>query len=374
VWVWTAAAVVVAVVAVLLWRGSDAAATTSTTAAPAAPLTGSPAATVTRTWSADAGAVPGPVVVHGRVVVRTADGLQALDALTGHPAWTYTRSNARLCGVAVADGYAVAVFQVPHETHRCDQVVALDVDTGVRAWTRNADFSPDAALLGIDRTPHAAGSVVAWNPTGLVDVDPVGDNIRWRYHAPDGCTLSEVTGGSSGIAFLQRCTNGTPQLRLVDAISGGVRWTRALPAGAAPQLAGVDGAVVLAEGTSLSVLDAEDGSPRTTLALPDAAPDASEVPAGGIAVVSAGGAVTGVDPRTGAQVWQVPAVGAAGPASADDDADVVVPEDGAFVVRDAATGAERRRSAVIGLAEGGTAAGAGPVVVDRSPGRVVGYR
>ena len=91
-------------------------------------------------------------------------------------------------------------------------------------------------------------------------------------------------------------------------------------------------------------------------------------------VVSAGGAVTGVDPHTGAQVWQVPAIGAAGPASADDDADVVVPENGAFVVRDAATGAERGRSAVSGLPAGGTAAGAGSVVVDRSPGRVVGYR
>jgi outer membrane protein assembly factor BamB len=373
VWVWTAAAVVVAVLLALLWRGSDAAATTSTTAAPAAPLTGSPAATVRPAWSADGDAVPGALVVRGRVLVGSAHGVRALDALTGRTAWSYERSNARLCGLAVADDHAVAVFEVAHETHRCDQAVALAVDTGVRAWTRNVNFSPDVALLGVDRTPQAAGSIVAENPTGLVDVDPVGDNIRWRYHAPQGCRLSEVTPGSSGIAFLQSCANGTPQLRLVDAIGGGVRWTRSLPSGAAPRIAGTDGAVTLAEGGTLQVLAADDGSTRATLPLPATAGDASEVPVEGVCVVSAGGAVTAVDPATGAQAWQVPAVGAAGPVAPDAGL-VVVPEDGALVVRDAATGAERDRAAVHGLPAGGAAAAAGPVVVHRSPGRVVGYR
>jgi outer membrane protein assembly factor BamB len=373
VWVWTAAALAVAVVVALLWRGSDAAATTSTTAAPAAPLTGSPAAAVSPAWSAAGGALPGHLVVHGRVLVGSAHGLQALDVRTGRAAWTYQRTNARLCGVAAADGNAVAVFDVPHETSRCDQVVALDVDTGVRAWTRNANFSPDVALVGVDRTPQAAGSVVAWNPTGLVDLDPAGDNIRWRYHTPAGCRISEVTPGSSGIAVVQRCTGAPPQLRLVDAIGGGVRWTKALAAGAAPQVAGADGAVTVADGTTLDVLSADDGTPRAALPLPAGAADAAEVAAGGVVVVSAGSAVTGVDPRTGAQVWQVPAVGSAGPVDPD-DADVVVPEDGALVVRDAATGGERSRSAVTGLPPGGTAAAAGPVVVYRTSGRVAGYR
>jgi outer membrane protein assembly factor BamB len=373
VWVWTAATVVLAVVVALLWRGSDAAATTSTTAHPAAPLTGSPAAAVSRAWSADGAAVPGALVTHGRVVVAAGHGVRALDAVTGRQAWTYERTNARLCGLAVADGYAVAVFQVPHETGRCDQAVALDVDTGVRAWTRNVNFSPDVALLGLDRTPQASGSVVAENPTGLVDVDPVGDNIRWRYHAPAGCRLSEVTPGSAGIAFLQRCPGSPPQLRLVDSVGGGVRWTRALGADAAPQIAGTDGVVTLAEGRTLSVLAADDGTPRATLPLPAAVTDAAEFSADGTAVVSAGGAVTAVDPHTGGQVWQVPARGTAGPV-ATDDALVVVPEDGALVTRAATTGAERRRWTVTGLPAGAEVAVAGPVVVVRSPGRVAGYR
>jgi hypothetical protein len=57
-----------------------------------------------------------------------------------------------------------------------------------------------------------------------------------------------------------------------------------------------------------------------------------------------------------------------------DDAQVAVPEDGVLVVRDAATGAERGRSTIGALPAGAAAAVAGPVVVVRSPGRVVGYR
>ena len=56
------------------------------------------------------------------------------------------------------------------------------------------------------------------------------------------------------------------------------------------------------------------------------------------------------------------------------DREDVVGEDGALVVRDAATGTERGRSTVGGLPAGAAAAVAGPVVVVRSPGRVVGYR
>jgi hypothetical protein len=52
----------------------------------------------------------------------------------------------------------------------------------------------------------------------------------------------------------------------------------------------------------------------------------------------------------------------------------VVPEDGAFVERDPATGAELGRSTAPSLAEGSTATLVGPVVVVRLPDRVLGYR
>jgi hypothetical protein len=52
----------------------------------------------------------------------------------------------------------------------------------------------------------------------------------------------------------------------------------------------------------------------------------------------------------------------------------VVPEDGAFVRRDAGTGAELGRSAAPAGTAGGTATEVGLVVVVRLPDRVLGYR
>jgi outer membrane protein assembly factor BamB len=370
--VWAAGTVAVLVAAVLLWRGSDAAATTSTTAAPPLPATGSPATAVRQAWSAAAGPQPQQVLTRGRVVVGDAHGLAALDPATGRAAWRYERSNARLCGLTAVDGYAVAVFNVPGETHRCDQVVALDVGTGVRQWTRNVNFSPDVALTGVDRSGQAAGSVVAYSPTGLVDIDPVGDNIRWRYHAAAGCRLSDVTPGTAGIAFVQRCAGSAPQLRFVDPTGGGTRWTEELTG--TPRVAGADGAVTVVDGGTLRVLSADDGAERAALQLPGSSAAApAELAVGDLDLVSAGGAVTALDPATGRQRWQVAAVGAAGPVTGRDDA-VVVPEDGAFVVRDAGTGAELARSTVPGPPAGGSAAAVGPVVAYRMPGRVLGFR
>src|SRR5690242_10536000 len=134
VWVWTAATVALVVVAALLWRGSDAAATESTTSAPADVPSGTPAGAVSAAWSAAGDPAPERVVESGRVILGSPHGVRALDVATGAEAWHYTRSNARLCGVTVTDGVAVAVFRT---ANRCDEGVALDAGTGVRRWTRN---------------------------------------------------------------------------------------------------------------------------------------------------------------------------------------------------------------------------------------------
>ena len=136
-WVWTAATLALVVVAALLWRGSDAAATESTTAAPAGVPTGTPAGAVSEAWSADGDPLPESVVESGRVLVGSAHGVRALDPATGEEAWHYTRANARLCGLTATNGVAVAVFRT---ADRCDEAVALDAGTGVRAWTRNVEL------------------------------------------------------------------------------------------------------------------------------------------------------------------------------------------------------------------------------------------
>src|SRR4051794_41953823 len=133
VWVWTAATVALLIVAALLWRGSEAAAPETTTAAPADVPSGAPAGAVSEAWSADGDPLPGTVVQDGRVLVGSVHGVRALDPVTGEEAWHYTRANARMCGLTVTDGVAVAGVATPGPR---DQGGAPDARTGGRRGAR----------------------------------------------------------------------------------------------------------------------------------------------------------------------------------------------------------------------------------------------
>jgi outer membrane protein assembly factor BamB len=374
VWIWTAATLALAVVATLLWRNSDAAATEHTTASPPAAPTGAPAETLARAWAADAGPGVGEVE-SGRAIVGSARGIRALDPATGREAWHYTRSNARLCGVTAVDELVVAVFRT---ADRCDEAVALHADTGGYRWTRTLNFSPDVTLTS------TTGIVLAADPTGLVTIDPAGDNIRWRYPAPDGCRLAGAAAGTAGIAVVQRCDGSPdPQVRLLDGFTGSPHWTAdvPVPGGGDLALAGADGPVTVVAGDSLRVLARADGAAITTVDLDPAADDTVPTAglAGGTAVVRAAGRLYAFDPGTGALLWQQSALGLPRTATDLDDGgastSLLVPEDGAFVRRDPRTGAELGRSAVDGdLPAGGTAQAVGDAVVYAPAGQVLGYR
>ena len=364
VWVWAAAVLALAVVGALLWRGSDAAATDSTTAAPADVPSGTPAGAVSVAWTAPTPATDGAArsaVDGGRVVVGDGSGVRALDVGTGEEAWRYTRANARLCDWTLVGGRVVAVFGTED---RCDEAVALSVDTGVRAWTRNLDLRPDAVLSGTE------GIVLAAGPTGVLTLDPVGDSIRWRAAPDEDCTVEDADVGGAGVAVLQRCAD-TTQVRLLDGYDGTVLWTRDVAGGTT--LAGVEQAVVVAGSDGVQLLAGADGAP---LGAPVAEP-AAEVLVSGVgttALVWAGGTLTVVDQGSGAVSWRTPATGL--PAGAVDRAllaagtSVPVPEGDAVVLRDLATGAELQRIATPGLPAGGLVTVTGPVVVHQLPDRV----
>ncbi|UOY01281.1 outer membrane protein assembly factor BamB family protein [Blastococcus sp. PRF04-17] len=369
VWVWTAATLALVVVAALLWRGSDAAATESTTAAPADVPSGTPAGAVSEAWSAEGGAMPETVVQSGRVLVTTAHGIRALDPLTGEEAWHYTRSNARLCGATVTDGLAVAVFATGD---RCDEAVALRAGTGVRAWTRSLSLRGDARLDSTTRI------VLATSPTGLVTLDPTGNNIRWRYAPPQGCRLLGADVGNAGVAVLLECADDDAvQLRLLDGFQGDEHWARDLPAaeGAEVRLLGADGLIGVLVGDEVQALAPEDGALRARL---PASEDAAQLTVGAVALFRSGGTLSALDAVTGAPRWESPALGLPAAALVDkDDATpgaLLVPDAEGFAHRDPATGAELARSSVDGLPEGGVATGIGPVVVYRLPDRVLAYR
>jgi hypothetical protein len=367
--VWAAATLALIVVATLLWRGSDAAATESTTAPPAAVPTGTPAGAVSQSWSATGQPATGSVVEGGRVLVGSRHGVRALDPVTGREAWHYTRSNARMCGLTATDGVAVAVFATED---RCDEAVALRADTGVRAWTRSLLLRSDAQLISTDRI------VVATSPTGFVTLDPTGDNIRWRYSAPSGCRLLQTEVGSAGVAVLQSCNHApVAQVRLFDGFSGAAHWTRDVPLAGSPRLLGAEALPTLLTDGEVQALSSADGTAIAHLPVAPGA-DVQVGAAGALTLVRIGGQLTALGATSGAVVWSVPARGlpttVAVAKSARGAQPLVVPEDGGFVRRDAATGAELGRSTAPAATAGGTATGVGPVVVVRLPGRVLAYR
>jgi outer membrane protein assembly factor BamB len=367
---WAAATVVLLLVATLLWAGSDAAATESTTAPPADAPSGTPASAVSATWSVQADLPVGTVVQAGRVLVGTTHGVRALDPLTGAEAWHYTRSNARLCGLTATDGVAVAVFAT---ADRCDEAVALDAGTGVRSWTRSILLRRDAALTSTDRI------VLASSPTGVVTLDPTGDNIRWRKSAPAGCRFLGSAVGSAGVAVLQRCSDTTlASIRLFDGINGEPRWSRdiALSGAGEPRLLGAGALTTLLVDGEVIAFASGDGTVLTQFPGGD---DVQVGAVGALTLVRVAGQLRVLDDATGSAVWGVPALGlptsiATVPKDAQRPTTLLVPEDGAFVFRDAATGAELGRSAVTDLPDGGVAAHVGPGIVLRLPDRVLGFR
>ncbi|MGY1711125.1 PQQ-binding-like beta-propeller repeat protein [Geodermatophilus sp. SYSU D00758] len=360
VWVWTAATLALVVVAALLWRGSDAAATVSTTAPPVDAPAGDLQTSLGTLWSAQAA---GPVAVAGaRVLVAGEHGVRALDPVTGAEAWRYTRANARLCDAVVVDGRVVAVFRT---TGRCDEAVALEAGTGVRAWTRNVTYEAGVRL-------HATGGVVlAVGSTGVVTLDPGGGGTRWRQSTPAGCTVGGADVGAAGVVVLQRCDGSpAPQLRLFDAFDGTPRWTRDLT-DATSTVAAVSELVTVAGDAAVEFLAASDGSPLGTL---DAGGDDVLVTAvGDTTLVLAGGTVSAVDPA-GAVRWEAPGVGLPSPRpQAPADGVVPVPEAGAVVLRDLAGGAETGRSAAPGSAGDGFVDRVGPVLLTRQADRVTAW-
>jgi outer membrane protein assembly factor BamB len=271
-----------------------------------------------------------------------------------------------MCGVTVTDGVAVAVFAT---ADRCDEAVALDAGTGVRAWTRSLSLAGDAVL---DST---AAIVLASNPTGLLTLDPTGNTVRWRYGAPEGCRLLAADAGSTGVAVLQRCGTADLQVRLFDGFAGSVHWSRDLPVadGAEVRLLGADQVVTVLVGDEVHTLAGPDGG--VLARLPAGTTDVEQRTVGTVSLVRVGGTVSALDASSGAALWEAAATGLpAGSGGVDDAGPLVLPGGEGFTARDAATGAELDRFPVPGLPAGGTASAIGPVVVLRLDDRVLGYR
>jgi outer membrane protein assembly factor BamB len=274
----------------------------------------------------------------------------------------------------VTDGVAVAVFATGG---RCDEAVALNAGTGVRAWTRSVGFAGDVRLSS------TRAIVLASNPGGIVVLDPTGDSSRWRYAVPGGCRLIGAAAGDTGVAVLEHC-NGADgvQVRLFGGFEGERHWARDLPVAEADaddtRLLGADGAVTVLLDGKIQVLAPANGALLSRLPAPGDPDGIAQRAAGGVALVLVHGQLSALDPATGDVLWATPAIGLPTASSADKQAEepasLLVPAADGFVRRDPTTGTELGRSAVTGLPEGGVASALGPVVVYRLDDRVIAYR
>lgn len=296
-------------------------------------------------WSSDAVVDDQRIVASNTVITATDRGVRGLDAQTGEERWHYLRSNATMCDFTVLDDVVVAIFRT---VGRCNEAVALEAGTGVRRWYRNVGFSEQLSLLG------SGTAVLAATPGGIAVMDSVGNSIRWRYNPPQGCELSSIGIGSSGVVVLERCTTGTTWLAEFELYSGDQQWRVPPPPGDVTVL-GADGVVSLLVGEQLTTLSARTGQTLSTLTTTAGSEESAAAalagqPGGrGIPLVYVSGQLFAIDPTTGGQLWSVPAKGL----PATSDAGIVVPEADAVVVRDPVTGQEVSRSTLTGEAPDG---------------------
>lgn len=309
-------------------------------------------------WSAQTAVDDQRAVAGDTVITTTEHGVAGLDPRTGEQRWRYLRPNATMCDLTVLDDVVVAIFRT---TGRCNEAVALEAGSGVRRWYRNVGFSEGLRLLG------SGTAALAATPGGIAVLDAVGNSIRWRYNPPQGCELSSIGIGFSGVVALERCQTGTTWLALFELYGGNQLWRVAPPAGEVRVL-GAEGVVSLLAGDQLTILSARNGALLSTLA-PAAPPtDAAAAMVGGqpdrlgLPLIFFGDRVHAIEPTTGAQLWTVAATGL--PAASDFG--VVVPEPGALVTRNPVTGAELSRTVISGQSAPQDGGLAGLVRVERT--------
>ncbi len=226
-----AAALVVVKIAYAHGELSHATLSTAPSAAPSVPMS-SPSATLTRAWSSPDHTAIGTPFYGGTVITYSTHTVAGRDAWTGKVLWSYTRTDRITCTAAQVNGVTIAVYAL---NGNCDELTALDSQTGARRWTRTLDKDAHTInghpqfAVGQDTfmvtTPQA---IYAISPDGTADQGNGGLD-RWVF-AQQGCTINAAVLGSAGALISQTCAHpdcsgqkfcgAGPQLLLRDPFAG----------------------------------------------------------------------------------------------------------------------------------------------------------
>jgi hypothetical protein len=139
----------------------------------------------------------------GTVVTYSPHTVRGRDARTGRQTWSYTRTDRSVCTAIQTAGTTVALYA---RDGNCDEITALNSNTGVREWTRTLD-EDGKPVNGAPTTYQVLSSTVLISTDQVIyAIDPGSGLDRWTwYHY--GCTIQHVVLGSAGALISQTCTN-----------------------------------------------------------------------------------------------------------------------------------------------------------------------
>jgi hypothetical protein len=204
------AVALVAIVAIAYNRGEISHVTLKTVGtAPSKVALQAPSSTLTQAWTSSDVTAIGTPYVDGTVITHDKHTVRGRDARTGKPTWSYTRTDRTVCTAVQTQGVTVAVYELHGN---CDELTALDSNTGERKWTRTLD--KDGAQFNGPATYSvqpgnvlfvSATSIYAVATSGSAD-DGNGGLDYWTFHH-DGCTINSAVLGVGGALISQTCAH-----------------------------------------------------------------------------------------------------------------------------------------------------------------------
>ena len=222
-------------------------------------------------WRSPDRLAQGQAVYLDVVVTYSEHDVVGRDATTGKVRWSYDRSDRSICSVNGDGSTIVAIYR--HDGN-CDEVSALNAESGERLWIRTQFEDGESTAQPISQfllqvTPQA------------VDLTQPGTGAEyWLYNQGTGCsTISAVVGNTGVLWASQNCAAGsTLMLRNGAGPSNkNPRFTIPLQ-GRAPLSADAAITVLTADGHSIQVLSPKTGQVTGTIPL-SAAVSASSLPA-----------------------------------------------------------------------------------------------
>ena len=274
------------------------------------------------------------------------------DATTGRVRWTYSRSDRSICSVNQDGATVIAIYR--HDGN-CDELSALNAESGKRGWTRTqfedgASTAQPISQFLLQVTPQ----VVDLTQPGGVDPTQPGGAEYWLYNQSTGCTTINAVVGTTGVLWGSKCASGsTLALRNGSGPDNKTpRFTVALD-GRAPLSADAAITVLTSDGRGIQVLSAKTGAVTATIHLssPVTAPQLPAAVAsvkGDAELISTAGSVVAI-PATATpttELWQRATTGV----PANTDAGLLFPASGRVAVIDPATGHLDRTISAPGLA------------------------